>query len=133
MESVWQLISKKPLDRSHYSLVDVKAQTDVFIHENALPFVDRANSIRPIELLLSYREASEVKKGLKTNWHVHGPLIEFNQNSVSWEPQRSDSYDGCTSVGWEAPSIPMKDTALQSTSLAGIFLYIYFKLLLLIM
>ena len=85
LESVWQFISNKPLDGAHDSLVDVKAQTDVLTHESFLPFIDRAYSIRPIELLLSYREASEVRKGLETNRPVHGPWIELDQSSASWE------------------------------------------------
>jgi hypothetical protein len=38
--SVWKFISNSNLNGAHDSLVDTKAQTDIFVHEYFVPFID---------------------------------------------------------------------------------------------
>ncbi len=49
--SVWKFISNTNLNGAHNSLIDTKAQTNIFVHKHFVPFIDRACTVQPINAI----------------------------------------------------------------------------------
>ena len=50
---VWKHINGCNLNGVHDSLVDVRAQSDIFLHKSFIPYIDRKFSIQTIELIFT--------------------------------------------------------------------------------
>jgi hypothetical protein len=85
---VWKYANNgKNLSGAHTSLIDVKAQTDIFVHCLFVPFIDRSFSIRPIDEIFSKTLQNEWKKDLEPIRPAHAPWIELtNDHNITWEP-----------------------------------------------
>ena len=51
--SVWKFISNANLNGAHDSLIDAKAQTNIFIHKYFGPFIDRKHTVEQIDAIFT--------------------------------------------------------------------------------
>jgi len=51
--SVWKFISNANLNGAHDSLIDAKAQTDIFIHKYFAPFINRKHTVQQIDAIFT--------------------------------------------------------------------------------
>jgi len=73
---VWKYISDEDnLNRAHASLVNVKAQTDVFLHPSVVPYIDRKASIQPIDLIFTATEQDTMRRTMEPMRPVHALSI----------------------------------------------------------
>jgi hypothetical protein len=93
--SIWKFISNSNLNGAHDSLVDTKAQTDIFVHEYFAPFIDRSHTVQTIDAIFSAMQQNEWKKTMEPKRPVHHPWIEQTTTSnLTWSPPERDSYTG---------------------------------------
>ena len=113
---VWKHInSGANLNGAHDSLVDAKAQMDIFLHPFFVPYLNKSQSIQPIEEIFSKTEVREWKKKMEPERPVHAPWIEVTEEEdVKWEPTGSDTYTGNAGGGTVGPS--SASTCLPSPS-----------------
>jgi hypothetical protein len=71
------------LSSAHNCLIDVKAQTDIFLHCSFVPFLDRSLSIQPIDEIFSRRLQNEWKKDLEPICPDHAPWIKLTTITTS--------------------------------------------------
>ena len=125
---VWKHIDpeKKNLEGAHDSLVDVKAQTDVVLHKDFVKFINRKESIRTMDVMLSKREQSDLKKEMEPLRPVHEPWVELDENSEAWEPPQEHSYTGSQSGGkWGPTSAITKVATATGSTLAQLFFFFF--------
>jgi inhibitor of KinA sporulation pathway (predicted exonuclease) len=101
---VWSYLTKKNLNGAHNSLVDVKAQTDIVVSDEFMPFLDRKHTYRPITNIWSATEQSEMKKKLESVREVHEPWKELDPEYNSRQHPRRNMYDGPNGGGVRGPS-----------------------------
>jgi len=113
------------LNGAHDSLVNVKAQTDIFVHPSFIPYVDRKPPIQPIDQIFSASEQNAMKRTMEPTRHVHAPWTELSKDDdVTWESRGRNVYTGSAGGGLAGPISRMKEAARNSTSLADLFLFI---------
>ena len=83
---------KTNLNGAHNSLVDAKAQTDIFVSSQFMPYLDKKRAYRSISNIWSATEQSEMKKNLESIREVHEPWKELDLDSNSWQPPRRNQY-----------------------------------------
>lgn len=64
--SVWTYLKKTNLNGAHNSLVDAKAQTDIVLSSEFMPYLEKKRSYRSISNIWSATEQSEMKKKLES-------------------------------------------------------------------
>ena len=122
---VWKFLNETNLEGAHDSLVDVKAQTDILSHEYFVPFINRSQSIKPVEEIFSKTQQNEWRKEMEPTRPVHDPWQEQTIDcSVEWSPDYADRYTGPEGGPPCGPSSAMKEAAKNAKSLACIFLFI---------
>ena len=120
-----QLPEIKNLNGAHDSLVDTKAQTDLFIHHMFVPFINRSASIQAIDKIFSSTQLNVWTKKMEPVRKVHKPWKEITrEEDITWQPDLRDRYTGPEGGGKPGPSQKMIGIARQSASLANIFLAI---------
>ena len=92
---VWKFIKNVNLSGAHDSLVDAKAQSDIILHPSFAPYLNKTQSIVPIDEIFTETEVREMKKKMEPNHPVHDPWVEITEDAdIKWEPTRTDSYTG---------------------------------------
>ena len=120
-----QLPEIKNLNGAHNSLVDTKAQTDLFTHPEFVPFINRAASIQPVDKIFSSTQLSVWMKRMEPVRTVHEPWQEVTRDAdITWQPDKQDRYTGPEGGGKPGPSQKMIAVARKGTSLSAIFLAI---------
>ena len=64
------------MNDAHNSLVDACAQTDLIISEQFVPFINRTNTIQPIEKIFGAAQQNDWKKKMEFIIEVHKPWIK---------------------------------------------------------
>ena len=107
---VWKYInSGANLNGTRDSLVDAKAQTDIFSQPSLVPYLTKSQSIQPIEEIFTKTEIREWKKKMEPERPVYAPWIEVTEKgNVKWEPTGSDTYTGNAGRGRVGPSLTCK-------------------------
>ena len=96
---VWAHINDgQNLNGAHDSLVDAKAQSDVFLHPHFIPYVNKKESIQPIDEIFTKTTVREWKKEMKPTRPVHSPWIEISKEKDLRCTQTND--DVYTSRGY---------------------------------
>lgn len=122
---VWQYLKNENLNGAHDSLVDTKAQTDIFIHEYFVPFINRVASVKKIADIFTATQQNEWRKLMEPTRPVHKPWVEITKdNNITWEPARADKYTGPAGGGNAGPSQKMKGIVRTVDSLASLFIAI---------
>ena len=84
---VWKHLNGRNLNGAHNSLVDAKAQSDIFLHQSFLPYIDRTFSIQPIDLICTATQHNAWKKDMEPIRPVHELWIELSQDDdITWTP-----------------------------------------------
>lgn len=92
---VWKHIKGANLNGAHNSLTDAKAQMDVLLSEQFIPFVNRTNTVQLIDDIFSKSQQAEYKKEMESVREVHKPWVEqTEEQSIEWQPEESDMYTG---------------------------------------
>lgn len=74
--AVWSHIKNgEVLEGAHDSIVDARAQTDLILHPDFIPFIDRTDSFTTIDKVFKAREESYMKKKLEPLRPVHDPWV----------------------------------------------------------
>ena len=101
LETVWCHIKNKPcMEGAHNSLVDAKAQMDVFLRKDFAPYGDENASVVPMgEVFGSKRrkqqeQMNEPKTNVPNGWKE-----ATHDNPHSWEPSRRDRATGPAGPG----------------------------------
>ncbi|GFH50228.1 hypothetical protein CTEN210_06704 [Chaetoceros tenuissimus] len=124
--SVWTYLKKTNLNGAHNSLVDAKAQTDIVISSQFMPYLERKRSYRSISNIWSATEQSEMKKKLESIREVHEPWTELEPDSNTWTPPRRNQYDGPNGGGVRGPSTYITNIMYrQGATLATLFLALF--------
>jgi hypothetical protein len=111
------------LSSAHNCLIDVKAQTDIFLHCSFVPFLDRSLSIQPIDEIFSRTLQNEWKKDLEPICPDDAPWIKLtNDHYISWEPQWQDTYAGPQGVPKAGPTQFIINVVHLAKGLCNIFL-----------
>ena len=108
-------------------MIDVKAQTDVFLHPSFVPYIDRKPSIQPTDQIFSSTQHNAWKKMMEPTRPVHAPWFELSKDEdITWKPQGYDVYTSSAgTVGDLAGATSnMKETARTVSSLTNLFLFI---------
>ena len=124
---VWKYLDSKHnnLNGAHDSLVDAKAQTDIIVHQQFVPFINRSKSILLVDNIFAATQQNEWKKKLEPVREVHPPWMEqTKQQHIKWEPSWQDSYGGPEGGPKAGPSQYIIRVARSATSLADIFMAI---------
>ncbi len=123
--SVWKFISNANLNGAYNSLIDSKAQTDIFVHKHFVPFIDRACTVQPIDAIFSSTQQNKWKKTMEPDCPVHHPWIEQSTTSnFEWSLLERDSYTGPHGGPPYGPTQFMKDIVHLADNLALVFLAI---------
>jgi hypothetical protein len=105
---VWKYITKRNLNRAHNSLVDAAAQLDVISHQHFLPYLNKKNSLPPINDIVTKTEKWEMLKKMEPDHPVQEPWKEQTaEDNIEWEPRMEDSYNGASAGGVFGPSSSM--------------------------
>ena len=75
--SIWKFITKSNLNGTHDSLIDTKAQTDIFVHKHFVPFINQTYSVQPIDAIFSATQPNRWKKTMVPDQPAHNPWIEL--------------------------------------------------------
>jgi hypothetical protein len=106
-----QLPAIRNLNGAHDSLVDTKAQTDIIVDSRFIPFINRSDSIVPVEKIFTATQQSEWMKKMEPLRPVHQPWQEVTpENDMRWTPNSADSYTGY--LGGEKPGPSQKMIAV---------------------
>ena len=102
---VWKYInSGANINGAHDSLVDAKAQTDIFSHPSFVPYLNKSQSIQPIQEIFTKTEVREWKKKMEPERPVQASWIEVTEEEdLKWEPTGSDTYTGNAGGGRVGP------------------------------
>ena len=115
---VWKFVKGQNLNGAHNSLVDVKAQTDVFVHKHFVPFINRGPSIQPIDAIFTATEQKAMKRDMEPTRPVHEPWEEMNESSdIQWEPKGNDVYTSSHGGGLAGASSRMTQAVRKAKSL----------------
>jgi len=122
---VWAHINDgQNLNGAHDSLIDAKAQSDVFLHPHFIPYVNKKESIQPIEEIFTKTTVREWKKEMEPTRPVHSPWIEISkEKDVRWSPTGDDVYTSSAGGGNVGPSSEMQEVIRSTDSLAAIFMF----------
>ena len=84
---MWQFIKNKNFNGKHDSLEDVKAQSDIFVHDQFVRYIDTAFSVQKIEDIFSSTQQTAWKKDMESVQPVHEPWTEVTpEDDITWEP-----------------------------------------------
>ena len=112
------------LNGAHDSLIDAKAQSDVFLHPHFIPYVNKKESIQPIDEIFTKTTMREWKKEMEPTRPVHSPWIEISkEKDVRWSPTGDDVYTSSAGGGNVGPSSEMQEVIRSTDSLAAIFMF----------
>jgi hypothetical protein len=113
------------LNCAHDSLIDAKAQTDIFIHKYFGPFIDQKHTVQQIDAIFTATQQNEWKKTMEPDRPVHHPWVEQTASTnFEWSPPKRDSYTGPHGGPSFGPTQFMKDIVRSADNLALIFLAI---------
>ena len=89
LSSVFQFISGgEILEGAHDSMVDVRAQFDLLLHEYFVPYLDRTDTICTVDNIFGKNKMNEMKRELKPIRPVHAPWSEQTiENNIEWSPR----------------------------------------------
>ena len=122
---LWAYIHGKNLNGAHNSLVDAMAQTDLIISEQFVPFINRTNSIQPIQKIFGAAKQNDWKKKMEPAIEVHKPWIEQTKDSnIEWQPREEDKYTGASGGGLMGPTESVRRVARRAKYLSCMFLHI---------
>ena len=69
------LYPNEPMDGLHDSLVDCKLQSDIIVHPYFVPFINRKQSIQPIDKIFQASVVNKWKKKIEPARPVHGNWV----------------------------------------------------------
>ena len=109
------------LNGAHDSLVNAKAQMDVVLSPVFVPYLNRWQSIIPIDKIFTKTNIREWMKDQEPLRHVHKPWVEINEdNNIKWHPMNEDSYTGSVGGGIAGLSSTMQQaTSSEDSRLSG--------------
>ena len=111
------------LNGAHCSLVDAKAQADIFLHPSYVPYLNKTQLLHPIDEIFSKTEVREWKKKMEPTRPVHKPWIEIDEeNDITWEPDHEDAYSGNSGGPTAGPSSAILQVVCNATCLAVVLL-----------
>ena len=120
---VWQYITKENLNAKHDSLEDCKAQTDIFMHDEFVRFINTSFGVQNISDIFTKTQKKEFEKAMESVRPVHKPWIEITpESNVTWEPERADMYSGPMGGGNPGPTAWIQQVVRQAKTLACVFL-----------
>ncbi len=123
--SVWKYLFGRNLNGAHNSLNDAKAQTDIMIHKDVIPFINRTNTIKLITDIFSKKQQDDWKKKMEPNLPLHDPWRDQKKdNDVKWTPSRRDQYTGPEGGPTMGPTSYIRGVATSAQTLACMFLAI---------
>ena len=74
LSAVWSYInSRESLEGAHDSLVNARAQTDLIIHKAFIPFLDRTESLAPIEKIFGANQLRKMQRDMEPIRPFHTP------------------------------------------------------------
>jgi hypothetical protein len=127
LEMTWCHINNcKELSNAHSSLVDCKAQTDVVLHQDFVPFIDKHSSIVPMNEVWSTKRKNEINHKDEVTRPVPNGWTE--DDSTTWKPGRKRTYTGPQGGGEIGPSHLIKSAIGQSNELnpiVNLFLFLW--------
>eukprot|EP00956_Cyclotella_meneghiniana_P027549 scaffold62009_cov25-Cyclotella_meneghiniana.AAC.1 len=75
------LYPEEPLDGLHDSLVDCKVQSDIIVHSDFVPFINRISSIQTIDNIFKTAQINEWKRTMEPTRAVHGQWQELTADN----------------------------------------------------
>ena len=117
------LYPEEPLDGLHDSLVDCKVQSDIIVHSDFVPFINRISSIQTIDNIFKTAQINEWKRTMEPTWAVHGKWEELTADNdhISWQPSRADDYNGPSGGPKAGPTTYIVDIARETSTVSDIF------------
>lgn len=123
--SVWKYCFGRNFNGAHHSLVDSIGQTDIIIHKDVIPFINRKQTIQLISDIFSKKQQDEWKKLSEPIRPVHEPWMEQTEdNNVTWEPDSRDRYSGTGGGPKVGTTFFIKNVVQSAETLACVFLAI---------
>ncbi|KAL9183005.1 hypothetical protein ACHAXT_004792, partial [Thalassiosira profunda] len=111
------------LNGAHDSLVDVIAQTDIIVHPDFVPFINRTQSVQTISDIFTTTQQNEWKKQMEPVREVHAPWKEITKDdNIKWTPLEADSYTGPEGGPDAGPTQHMVGVARSARNLSCLFL-----------
>jgi hypothetical protein len=93
---MWSFLLKgRSLEGAHNSLVDAHAKSDLVLHQQFIPYLDRTDSLSPIDRIYGVNKLSELKKEMEPSCPLHEPWTELTTESeIKWRPTGDDNNNG---------------------------------------
>ena len=80
--SMWSFLHEgRSLKGAHSSLMDARAQSDLVLHQHFVPYLNRTNSLSPIDKIFGANKLNKPKKEMEPIRPVHGPWTKLTTES----------------------------------------------------
>ena len=80
---VWSYISKRNFNGQHNSLEDIRAQTDIIIHDQFVRYIDTSFAVQNVTDIFTATQRKSFQKGMESIRPVHSPWTEITpENNV---------------------------------------------------